>query len=299
MPRTLVKRSPYVTRALARQLYAATPARYKTPLRVGYRAYTHYSANKQRYQAAGRIARWAYKRYKGRSQSKSAKRRSVGERPGTSNCKQFETDNSDLIQASRNLYAAKLTGIPRDDKAWEDRRYRERGVIKISGFRYCLHIRNNFNVPLVFHYAIVCPKNKNEFNLVPNDSFFRSMGTESRSRDFSTALTGQEFDCLPINSDKFIILKHKKRMIGPLFDQGSTNRYMNGVTNNYIKIDGYEQLNRQIRYDPTGNDIEEANPVWFVYWCDQFLASANEPAKAGVISIQRKFITYFRETNPC
>lgn len=249
--------------------------------------------------AATRIASKIGKAFKKRrataKQGLSAKRQRVGEDPGTSNCKQYQVVNDEFVDATRSFYSVKLTGIPQDDKMFESRAMRERALITISGFRYCIALRNNLDKPLIFHYAIIAPKNPREFEGGKTDNFFRSMGTEDRAHDFNTQLSAQEFDCLPINSDKFVILKHKKLLIGPKPAVLSSAAYQNEVVPNWVNIDGYERLNRQIRYE-INNPHEEANPVWLVYWADHFLNAKNQPPEPNAFHLQRKVITYFRET---
>lgn len=282
-------------RSLARAAFRAIPGRYSRPLTLAYRGYTHYRRYKRGYQTAFKVAKWAYKK---RGESKAAKKKKIGEPPGTSNSKQRLIVSDDMQVQTRSMHYANIVEIPIDDENHESRNKRERSVIKISGFKYCLHLQNLSDAPLLFHYAIVAPKNPFEFGLGPGGDFFRDIGTPNRSKNFTTALTAQEFDCLPINTDKFVILKHKKFTIGPWKGSTGTARFNDETLKNWAKVDGYEKLNRQIRYDTTGS-TQEANPVYFIYWCDKMMAAANSPVVVDALHVQRKLVTYFRETSVC
>lgn len=246
---------------------------------------------------AGRIDKLYRKRRTTSKAGIKAKRRKVGEDPGTSNTKQREVDYDDLVVSTRELYLKKLTQIPLDDKAWESRDQRERNVIYISGFKYCMAVRNNSTNCMYFHYAVIAPKNPQEFNGNPKANFFRSPGGPERAVDFSTMLGAIEFDCNPINPDKHTILLHKKCLIGPFFTIDTPNRYQNGVSPNWVNIEGYVPLNRQIRYESNGE--EQDGPVWLVYWFDNHLASKNSIPVTGQVTLQQKFVVYFRETQEC
>lgn len=281
-------------RSLARAAFRSLPNRYRRPLTLAYRGYTHFNRYKRSYKTAYKVAKWALKRG-----GKAAKRRRVGEKPGTSSSKQKEIVNSDSNTGTRSLNATDITKIPLDTNNYESRDARERNIITISGFRYCLHIRNDKPTPMLFHYAIISPKNPVEFGVSPNSDFFRSIGTQGRSINFGTALTAQEFDCLPINPDKFVILKHKKFTIGPNEAAAAGTKYNDHVSRNWAKIDGYEKLKRQIRFDNNANDTPEASPVWFVYWFDGMLEPASSPVVPSAMKVQQKLVTYFRETQRC
>jgi hypothetical protein len=99
---------------------------------------------------------------------------------------------------------------------------------------------------MYWNWAIISPKA--ECGSVASGGFFRA-SSESRSQDFGRQLTGSQFRCLPINTDKYVILKHKRFRIGGMsrgWGAGNTkNRSLSG--SNYMNFFTYVKLNRQLR----------------------------------------------------
>ncbi len=241
--------------------------------------------------AGGRIAKWAYRRYKtGRRSGYSRAKRGrfsktrIGEVVGSSNSKpRIQVRNSlALSRASRTLYSENLTVTDQGG----NRNERERGVINCRGFRICMAIRNNISEPLYVNVAVVSPKNAGE---ITSANFFRASG-QSRGSDFDNSKTGLEFHCLPLNTDKFAILKHKRYRLNNE-ESGS-----NITGKNYMNIDWYIKLKRQLRYDDTTTTSPIDGAVYLLYWCDRFFGQdSNIPVGASMSTMERH-IMYFHDT---
>lgn len=269
---------------------AAMPLAYKLAYR-SYRArrYAKYPsvATMQRAAwAAGKITRWARRRYKSRKHPRIRRpRKYIGDSPRKGNCKRFEIQlSANESRATRNLQSEELTEIPFTTTNDIDGRQRE--LIYISGFKLCIEARNNLSVPMYLNIAVISPKNALN---VSTAGFFRGHGL-TRVDDFSTTRTSLEFHCLPINADDYNILHHWRFRLNAA-GEGATYEEMSG--RNYMNFDKWVKLGRQIRYRGV---TTESNPVFIVNWCDAFNTGTGGASQAGALTLGKKYITYFRET---
>ncbi|ASH99185.1 capsid protein [Giant panda circovirus 2] len=210
----------------------------------------------------------------------------VGEAIGTTNCKTKQCSLTDITaKNSRTLYRTGVTDIPGGSNPDE----RLRNHVNLRGFKVCLEFRNNVTTPLYVNVAVLAPKNTSG-NILSETDFFRDSGT-TRAKDFSTALTAMEFHCLPVNTDDYVVLKHKRFRLGPL--PGAT-LYQNSVGNNYKNVDWYIKLGRQVRYESSSSQATDGH-VSVAYWCDAWGAAAGTAAASGSMSVSQRYITYWKE----
>lgn len=243
--------------------------------------------------AGARIARFAYRRWKKRRTGyRPAKRRrfsprTIGENVGTSSSKQsIQTRTaSTLNRDTRTLYIRQLTNIDQGD----GRNLRERGVINCRGFKICFQMRNNLNQPLYFNVAILSPKNSGE---VDESNFFRASGS-SRGSDFDNSKIALELHCLPINTDKFTILKHKRYRMNP--DPVAQDNFASQTGRSYMTQEWYIKLKRQLRYDSPDASGPTDGPVYFVYWADAWFSVDGSVAVPSAFQIQERHLVYWRE----
>lgn len=248
--------------------------------------------------AAARVARFVYSRYRRRRKNytkRGASKRArlgIGERIGSSNSKRVVAlrsggaDNFD----TRTLYSDNLTTV--DHLNLDARNVRQREVVNCRGFKICMSARNSAKAPLYWNVAVLSPKNAGSITAA---NFFRSDG-ESRARDFDLTLNSLEFHCLPINTDKFYILKHKRYRLAPEpANSGTSGLYTQSQGKNYVNVDWYVPLKRQLRYD----DPESTSPIdgatYLVHWCDTFNVAENSGTAASAMQITSRHIMYFRE----
>lgn len=246
--------------------------------------------------AAGRIGRWAYKRWRKRRRSgyRASKkaRYGIGERIGASNSKQtLQTrDNAFIAIPSRTLNITQLTGT--DQGTSNNRQDRQNTIINCRGFKICMAVRNNIqNQPLYYNCAILSPKNAGD---ITTANFFRGTGTLSRGLDFDNDRTALELHCLPINTDKFYVLKHKRYRLGP--ENRNNQQYHDAKMSNFMNIDWYVRLKRQLRYDDPDSNFPIDGAVYLVQWCDSYEATAGSLPLPTPLQVMQRHIMYFRDS---
>jgi len=196
---------------------------------------------------------------------------------------------------SRTLFRYPLTKIPKAKVAGDidNPHVRLRNLCFIKGFRICMQFENLRQEQLMLlNYAVISPKGDN--TPPDNTKFFRSRKNQERSIDFNFEdLDSNDFHCCPINTDRYVILTHKRLRLG---QTGATN------PPRYRTIDRYVKVNRQLRYEdpPEGSTVENPdplnNPIYLCVWCDFLLVKEGQP---GINSVLRRNInvkTYF--SNP-
>ena len=288
------------TRAIVR---AATAGALTNP-------YVRAGANLYRYgptmaRAAMKIAKFGYRRYRRsrkrryKSKARAAKRqrfsrKNIGETPGLSNAKRSLQQNSNASNfSSRTLNVKNLCQIPFGDDTDE----RQRHLINMRGFKLCFMVRNRTDRPVYWHWALISSK-INLNNTPSTDNFFRGSGNQ-RGVDFANDLTSLEFHCLPINTDIYNILKHKKYRINSYGRTTSADAttWQEHSGRNYMDVKAWIPLKRQLRFDNNTSDSPISGSVFLVHWCDQISTSGGVAPVSTVLSIQQRHIAYFRETD--
>lgn len=230
------------------------------------RARTAYTVGKTLYANRGRI-KWAAKKigraWRARKKRKAQfSRKNIGEPIGSSNAKADLVVNVIPGQFdSRTLITHNLTEIP--EGTTTDTRIRK--IINLRGFKICAEFSNTQTIPLYLNVAVLSPKQK---STVDGNDFFRDDGSDdNRAQNFSSiTLNSLQFHCLPINTDDYIILKHRRYKLNPV-PNGTTFAAQNGK--NYMNIDWWIPLKRQLRYDTLSGGPENGT-VHLVYWCARF-----------------------------
>lgn len=293
------------------------------PYRKRYYAFGGYARNRAAQRIQGYARRYIHRRIARRVRLRNVpppiprsnrlvarKRTGFGYKPGKSTARKIEVHpgiQTGLPEAfdTRTLYGHNYSGqgedllqIPEEVNGFDDR-YRERKVIKISGIHFCFQFRNDLETPVYFHYAIM-----NEKACLPqtnfNADFFRDHGkADQRNTDFvnpNSGLTALELHCLPINTDKWNVLTHKKYRVGPKdpnlpVGQGAYN-FMG--KNNYFDREFYLPLNRQIRFDGSGSAAKNTDPLYLVHWCDQIDSSKTATAVTHAYNLRKKIVVFWR-----
>lgn len=243
-----------------------------------------------------RAVRWAYKRYQKKKRKKGpAKkaRQSIGEQIGTSSCKNRiqSLDSAFSSRSTRTLYIEDLCNIPHTPG---EKNQRERNIINIRGFKICMAVKNNNNIPLYLNVALLSPKNQGGITV---ENFWRSNG-EERGQDFSSNQPSLAYHCLNINTDKFYILKHKRYRLAHDNPAGGT-LFQDNKGNSFMNLDWYVKLKRQIRYDRTDTSLPIDGAVYLVYYADGWTASQGSAPVANAFEVMQRHITYFRESKTC
>ena len=152
-------------------------------------------------------------------------------------------------------------------------------TIKLSGIKLCERIVNSSDVAISLHYAIVQAKEPNLTNI--KSQFFRdtqvdpALTTNTRTTNFSDAFAGQAYpfyqDCYPINPDKFWVITHIKKRLGPkeVFNDGDpdftsfTNRTPGSYTWSWEK---YINFKRKRLVFTSANDTTPEHNIYRCIW---------------------------------
>ena len=269
-------------------------------LQAAYMAYN----NRMKVAMVGRYAgRKAYKAYgsasrrmakfkrKVVSRKKSARHsmRRIANPIGTSTCKSREGIAYVDTPASRQLVTFDIVSkIPKDGD--DNLNARQRNAVNLSGFKYCIHVRNNEKRPMTFHFAVCVDKRHGGSNYT--DDFFRSQGEGNRrSTNFSNVLSGMDMKCCPINTDRYIVLRHSRLNIGPA---DADNEYNATGPKNYLTLERYMRVKRQIRYDGAADSSAQTRILCFV-WADLIDAAPDSSGVADAMHMHVNLQTYFRD----
>jgi hypothetical protein len=154
----------------------------------------------------------------------------IGFDPGTETTKRYQSANlNGTLRNSRTLHTFNLCQVPlQATNTGPTINTRERQLINLKGFKFCVEVRNETTAPMYYNWAIISPKDSTA-TAISSTEFFRGNGI-SRNQAFDTTLSGQ-MHCLPINSDKFTILEHKRFRLntstGTTYTNEDGSSYMN------------------------------------------------------------------------
>lgn len=288
------------SRPVLRAGYSAVNARYPAAtagLRTAYRAYQLARKYRRPIKATARVAFKIAKRQKRRmftlpnqwSGPKPAKRTR-------------HADDARVLKSTRQLYTRALvndipglTATPGITSGAELNR-RLSNTIKLSGMKICFTVRNVSTKPLWFHFAVV---NLKQENTSISENMFRSQGTAvdatENAVDFNhLTLSGMDMHCLPLNSDKFHILKHMKMEIMPDATTTATD-YTNNSAKNYKFVDFYLDIKKNIRFRDSTDTTPESTDLYTIFWATHFGDAKGAAIATNQYEIQERVVTYFRD----
>lgn len=266
--------------------------RFRYASRVGKFAWENRSDIKR---AAQRIYR-TYKKTRAQRQKSKVKGenfspKNIGKPIGTSDAKTWETHNVVATTGNtRELYSYSLIRIPEGTMETN----RERQIINCSGIKICTEWQNNkasSTLDTVYiNMAVISPKEAVCGDLDLTVQFFGAQGgvANDRTRDFDTTLTSNEFRCLPINTDKWVVLKRKTIRLGPSFANCPNDSYT-------ANVDWYIKINRQLQFAANPEVQEAINPIYFVWWADEVFEPAGNLGQANSIRYGVRSIVYWRD----
>jgi len=146
---------------------------------------------------------------------------------------------------------------------------------------------------LHLNVAIIAPKENN--NKLPDDpsafetDFFGARGGNGTNRaiDFSNALNSNQFRCAPINTDKWVVLRHYRMKLGV--------PAVNGAPAFHKTLDTYVKVNRQIQFSSDGEDASVQNPIYMVFWADDVMAIGGASGRPNAYACTIQPFVYFRD----
>lgn len=241
------------------------------------------------------FARMAFRAFRGRRKRRPSNRvrkrqvrQRIGERVGTSNAKNNLSEVIANIN-TRTLYDEPLLNVTRGDAINE----RKRDVVNFRGIKFCMSLVNKAATAngqnMYFNYAIVSPKADDTKLALPLAEFFRGTGAQ-RHQAFDNALSSLDFRCLPINTDKYNVHKHKRLQLGP---------YSSAEGKNTRTWEFYMPLNRQIRYENGTTDVPAGKQMFLCYWCDYQDTNPGGVPVTNVADFQLRILKYFKEPATC
>lgn len=246
----------------------------------GARRYTPYARG-----AARTIGR-AYRRYRARAQA----RRPPGEEPGVRNTKRNEniSSNQQLFAGTLAFYEPTAISGTTTNEIYA----RQRDLIRITGLKIDLEYRNNNSTPMYMNIAVVSLKNT---TTIATPNFFRKYGS-TRGVDFGdTSLGAIDYHRLPINTDIYNVLSHKRFVIRGYDLENAPQFSLNSGGTNYGVHSEYININRQFRY-VNATSTRSQTPIYICMWVATFLDPP--PVTAGTVPLQfsLRHTLHFRET---
>jgi len=220
-------------------------------------------------------------------------RSQVGEAPGSGTGRRKNEYTLTGGLSDRVLYDKEIALPVRQDGSTHRLERRESNLIFLKGIKVCGEVeslvgKSNPSSPyadhdVYFNFAVVTQKNPPNSLGFDNNHFFRGNNGE-RGVDFDTTSSSIDLHCLPINTDKHVVLMHKRMVLG---HNTSTTR------NKYGRFMKYMKINRQIRFDDTANPSDR---FWACYWCTPVHTDSPTPLVTDTVRVQFSTHVYFSDT---
>lgn len=289
MPKAIVR---YKTVRALRNVTAAHP--YAKYIDYGMRAY-----NTGR--AFAPYAKTAIKYFNSRKRKKvqnfkkrARVRRSLGRPVGFSTAKRNdEQTGSTLTMLTKTLYSKGLIAINKDSSADDAINSRMRDIVNMRGVKICFWVRSldiTDRKPLFFNWAIIVPKQQDTVaptnDSVGDSEFFRGNGAD-RAQDFSTLLTFLDLKCLPINTDRYMVLRHRRLNIASATSSGDPVNNQNGEQ----FIEHYIPIKRQLIFDGAIGTLQPKKQMYMVWWC----SNSTNSALVNGGEYRWRIVRYFKE----
>jgi len=226
-----------------------------------------------------------------RKASSIANKEGMGVQAGTGTLqKEMMLNGNTALFDGRTLYANELTLVAKAG-ATNDINTRQRQIIYVTGFSIKGFMISNFNNHNLLNIAVVSPRNNNATTLQA-DGFFRDYNS-SRDINFSTGLSGLRMHVLPISTDKFRVLAHKRLRVGPSLDTNTGLFNDNGVSN-MCEFDIWVPLKRNLQYNDDTDDNCESKVFW-VMWYSSANAANGAGTEANTMEGALHAVTYYSE----
>lgn len=270
--------------------------RIARPLSRG--AYNLYNSRHRLNQAAfaGRMAKRGYqaisagtRKYKAMRRNKRGKTEHIGKPVGESGVKRTTQLNNNVSVGTRSIHAVNCTQIAQGNEIDQ----RERRSANLRGISFCIEMRNTSERPLYVNMAVVHVKGCHDVNTV-HEEFFRGEDT-ARAIDFNDTLSSNELHCLPLNTDKFVVLSHKRLLLnGP--KESMVQDYNDQEGKNYANLMWYQKIDRNIQFTSADRtSVTDGSAVYLMYWCDQFLTEANTTSTASALKLSKRIVAHWKD----
>lgn len=262
--------------------------RFKRARLAGYAARAAYNYGPTAYRAGRKIVRWASKW--GKRSNRSVKGRSTSVRAEISSGTNIPMRalNFDVIRFPASNSQANVNA-------------RENNIMHLSGIKVCHQFNSRFTTGfdnVEMHWALCQQKQEGVLDQAYiRSEFFKDnsiQGAADQVRSFIDAAAGTNYDfryqCLPINTGRFNVLTHKRRIICP------NNSNTQATGRNVWKINKYFKINKKIAFNDMADEVGKC-PWFVVYWYQSQTPEgwpADPPNSLNIQSIFN-YQTYMRE----
>jgi len=215
----------------------------------------------------------------------------VGSDVGSSNSKRVHTFSAGPTSFSDDTLLQHELILPQEGTTPAQR---QRNLINLRGFKLCMEFQTSNVVataPSAYEYyvniALLIDKRDPQNSTLSGTRFFRDSNGTDRGIDFAAVPDSLGKNCLPINSDQFLVFWRTKFKLASLHPSGDDKSWNH-------TIDQYIPINRQIRFTETNTPDTRFHVV---YWINQVGTTGVTPVVRGTVAYRH--ITYFRETCDC
>lgn len=265
---------------MPKRAYIVTPS----PRRVRSR-----TSMARRSRAATTIARaWRARRPRA---SRVRRTRMIGSSIWRGNCKQTITaEVAATTRTDNTLWNQEITDCPQGSEMNQ----RERGIINCRGFKIDYFFQNVLANSAVFcNFAVLAPKSlSSDSNAVEAGQFFRAAG-QNRAQSFNTVGV-QPFarHILNINPDEYIILWHKRWILGPA---AQANGEQAGMRPSFNWLHKYIKLNRAVTYQAAESQSATDGKVAVAYWFGQVGGTTDTSVQTAAVQVSDRVVMFFKE----
>jgi len=248
-----------------------------------------------KYQAAGRMVETGWKNRKmiarqgRRAYAKYSNKRRIMNSVGVTtrpSSNRFTALNvlQTTAQATRSLYFYDLTELGKQS-IQDEINLRDSDLVNIRGIRINWEITNQKTAPIRFNIAVVVPKG---VQAVVNTTKFFKGDSANRGRDFSSSMSSIELATLPINTDNYDVVTHKRFILEP----GEISQYKSQRMS-YKRIDQWVNIARYFGYNGGTVGAQNRKP-YLVYWFDFWGNPANALPSGSACTVAYHSYTIFR-----
>lgn len=184
---------------------------------------------------------------------------------------------------NKTLFNVPVIEVEKNVAANDSINKRSRDIIHHKGSKICFDIKSRLKVPVYFNWAIVIPKSN---TFVSASEILRADGLE-RDTGVDNTATYMDLRCLPINTDLYSVVKHKKLVLLPDSDKSANPN----EGRDYRMFEHYIKTNRKIYFN--GDTATPQQNMFMIWWVDYF----NSPTGTTALTadVNWKIVDYFHD----
>lgn len=224
--------------------------------------------------------------YKGRQKKRKqapGPMETLGRSPGHNESRRTDRQSVVTSISNKELEQVHLIQIEKDVAADENISKRSRDTVMHKGVKVCFTCKNITTKAVFLNWGLVIPKAQNN---VSNVNILRSNG-QDRDVTLNNALSFMDLRCLPINTDMYRVLDHRRILIKPDSDKGVGNADGGDLR----VIEKYVKTNRQIFFD--GSTATPLQNIFMVWWVDYYGSPTGSTSLTADVSW--RLVNYFQD----